>query len=116
MKDRIELNSIPRFINELLILKAISSSDKHGYNISTFIEQGSENYFKMSYGTMYPILHSLEKQKYIQGNWSADDSKRKKKTYSITNVGIAYLNENTIQIKSFMDRLNFMLEYNNEGN
>lgn len=100
----------------MLILSALKESNKHGYEISVFIESQSERYFKMSFGTMYPILHNLEKNKYIKGLWSEGTSKRKKKTYKITSSGKQYHQKYKKEIDSFFNTFKNMTEDNNEDN
>ena len=61
--------------------------DKHGYDIALEIEECSGKAFKFNYGTLYPTLHKLEKEKLITGIWEDRDTKRKRKFYSITQKG-----------------------------
>lgn len=46
----------------LLVLSVISKTDMYGYQIIKTLEVMSENVFSLNEGTLYPILHSLEKR------------------------------------------------------
>lgn len=90
----IENFSIPylsKYCNETLILSVLSKGKKHGYQLALEIEKKSENHFKFNHGTLYPILHKLEKEGYIKGTWKQEGPKRRRKYYSITAKGRKYL-------------------------
>jgi PadR family transcriptional regulator, regulatory protein PadR len=66
---------------------ALVNGPKHGYEISKHIEEKSNGFFKMPFGTLYPILHNLEKLKYVTVLIEEADSLRPKKVYSLTKLG-----------------------------
>ena len=76
--------------NELLILTSVYNEPMHGYQIALEIEKKSDSYFKFNHGTLYPILHKLEKDGYIKGIWETEPSKRKRKYYQISKSGKLY--------------------------
>lgn len=45
----------------LLVLSLLSGEDKYGYQMIAELEAKSDNTFSMKEGTLYPILHTLEK-------------------------------------------------------
>lgn len=75
----------------LLLLKLLEDESMYGYQIMKRLEQKSNNVFELKEGTIYPILHSLEKEDLIVSNWEMTDSLRKRKYYSITEKGIKEL-------------------------
>ena len=76
--------------NELLLLSALFKGKKHGYQLALEIEEKSSGLFKFNHGTLYPILHKLEKEGLIKGTWKNGGSKRQRKNYSITTKGKKY--------------------------
>ena len=76
--------------NEILILAILFKEKKHGYQLALEIEERSESHFKFNHGTLYPILHKLEKEDLIKGTWKQEVPKRKRKYYSITAKGKKY--------------------------
>ena len=46
----------------LLILALLKDSDMYGYEMVTELARRSDNTFELKEGTLYPVLHGLEKQ------------------------------------------------------
>ncbi len=86
-KREIEPQSMTRHCNEALILAILSGGEKHGYQLALEIEQRSGGFFTFNHGTLYPILHKLEKQGLIKGSWKREGPKRKRKIYILTKKG-----------------------------
>lgn len=86
-----EVQSLARTLNELLILATIRAGPKHGYQIALEIEERSGGYFGFQHGTLYPILHRLEKEGYIDGAWGSGRIPRRRKEYRITGQGEVHL-------------------------
>jgi DNA-binding PadR family transcriptional regulator len=85
-----EIQNLTKNCNELLILAVLYQNRKHGYQLALEIEENSSQYFKFNHGTLYPILHKLEKDKIIKGAWKSEGPKRKRKYYSLTAAGRRY--------------------------
>ncbi len=47
----------------ILILTLLKSEDMYGYQITQELERRSDSTFEMKEGTLYPMLHALEKRK-----------------------------------------------------
>jgi len=76
---------------ELLILSCLSRCDMHGYRIVRELEDLSEGYFTMREGTLYPHLHALEREGFIEGYWETGARGRERKSYRITERGAGHL-------------------------
>jgi len=88
MSERvIEPQNLSRSCHELLILATLAEGRKHGYQLGLDIETASEGHFRFKHGTLYPILHSLEKRGLIEGGWDEDAPRRKRKSYQLTDEG-----------------------------
>jgi len=85
-----ETQNLTKNCNESLILAILFKENKHGYQIALDIEENSNGQFKFNHGTLYPILHKLEKEGLIKGTWKQEEAKRKRKYYSITKAGKEY--------------------------
>jgi len=103
-EDDFDIQGFARDINELLILSALRSEPKHGYQIVLDIENESNGLFRFRHGTLYPILHRLEKEGLIRGTWSKDVG-RKKKVYSLTGKGRRHLSGETGRVEDVVSRL-----------
>jgi transcriptional regulator len=72
---------------DLLILKTISMEPKHGWAIAKRIEQISREELLIQQGSLYPALHRLEQQGWIEAEWRETDTGRIAKSYSLTRSG-----------------------------
>ncbi|MBN2090829.1 PadR family transcriptional regulator [candidate division KSB1 bacterium] len=88
----IEIQNLTKICNESLILAILLPDKKHGYQLALEIEEKSNGFFKFNHGTLYPILHKLEKEGLIKGIWKQEGPKRKRKYYTLTSKGKKYLN------------------------
>ncbi len=76
---------------DLLILKTISLEPKHGWAIAKRIQQVSDEVLQVQQGSLYPALHRLEQQGWMQAHWAETQTGRKAKFYSLTRTGRAQL-------------------------
>ncbi len=74
----------------MLVLSVMEKEDMYGYKIIKELEMRSEQAFCLKEGTLYPILHSLEKEKLLESYWETADG-RKRKYYHITKKGLKQL-------------------------
>ncbi len=93
-----------------LVLSVLENKDLYGYRIINELEIRSENAFEMSEGTLYPILHALEKEKYLESYWQEVDG-RNRKYYHITKKGKKELDSKKEEWKSFSTSVNKVLNY-----
>jgi len=83
----IEIQDLSRTCNETLILATLASGAHHGYQLALEIEERSQGAFRFQHGTLYPILHRLEREGLIRGDWIEDGSRRRRKSYRLTAEG-----------------------------
>jgi PadR family transcriptional regulator, regulatory protein PadR len=77
----------------------------HGYQAALEIERRSGGYFRFNHGTLYPILHRLEKEGLIAGDWSDPEAGRARKEYALTEAGRTYLAEISRSWRALATRL-----------
>ncbi|APM41330.1 PadR family transcriptional regulator [Clostridium kluyveri] len=70
-----------------MVLHLLGTQDMYGYQMVKELEKRSENTFTLKEGTLYPILHSLEKNGLVVSYVSYGQSGRKRKYYQITKNG-----------------------------
>jgi DNA-binding PadR family transcriptional regulator len=87
----LEPQSLGKHFNEALILSALQAGPRHGYQLALDIEERSGGRFGFKHGTLYPILHKLEKEGLIEGAWSDEGQRGKRKRYQMTKDGKLYL-------------------------
>src|SRR5580658_5185562 len=72
---------------DLLILKIISLQPMHGWAIAQRIRQISSDVLRVNQSALYPALHRLEHQGWIQAEWGESENNRRAKFYSLTAAG-----------------------------
>src|SRR5260370_7494604 len=76
---------------DLLILKTIALEPMHGWAIAQRIRQVSNDVLQVNQGALYPALHRLEQQGWIEAEWGESENNRRAKFYSLTKSGKKYL-------------------------
>lgn len=82
-RERVVKNNL-----DLIILRLVRSQPRWGYEVNSAIRDRFRVY--LSAGTLYPLLHSLEEDGYIQGEWESEKG-RGRRIYKITESGINFL-------------------------
>lgn len=77
--------TLSKRINELLVLAVLEAGPAHGYQIALSVEERTGGLFAFQHGTLYPILHRLEAERQVRGEWYGEG--RRRKTYRLTAVG-----------------------------
>src|SRR6476620_2446812 len=72
---------------DMLILKALSRGEAHGYSIVQFIHGASRDVLKVEEGALYPALHRLEVRGLLKSEWGASEHNRLAKVYRLTAAG-----------------------------
>jgi transcriptional regulator len=72
---------------DLLILKVLALGPQHGWGISLRIQQISQDVLQVNQGSLYPALHRLEQQGWIDSAWGVSDNNRQAKFYRLTRKG-----------------------------
>jgi len=72
---------------DLLILRTVQTEPLHGWAISDRIQQISQDVLQINQGSLYPALHRLEHQGWIEAEWSVSELGRRAKYYRLTPSG-----------------------------
>jgi len=71
----------------MLILMVVAAGPIHGYAISQRIQQISRDFFQVPQGSLYPALHRLEEQDWLEAQWKDTSTGREAKFYALTRKG-----------------------------
>jgi PadR family transcriptional regulator, regulatory protein PadR len=82
---------------DLLILRVIALEPIHGWAIAQRIRQMSNDELRVGQGSLYPALHKLEQQGWIDSEWAISDNNRRAKYYKLTAAGRRALKAETAQ-------------------
>ena len=77
----------------MLVLALLKEKEMYGYQIIEELEQRSNNVFQMKEGTLYPILHTLEKENLVTAQDRSAANGRTRRYYCITAQGLKALEE-----------------------
>ncbi len=72
---------------DLLILKILALQPMHGWAISRRLKTISGDVLQVSEGSLYPALHKLEQEGWIEAEWKQTENNRRAKFYSLTRLG-----------------------------
>lgn len=89
----------------LLVLALLEDGDKYGYQMIRELETRSDHTFALNEGTLYPILHGLERQGEIHSYEAESDTGRRRKYYRLTRQGIHSLSRKRREWQLFCSKL-----------
>ncbi|MBM6926211.1 PadR family transcriptional regulator [Pseudoflavonifractor phocaeensis] len=93
----------------LLVLSLLSGEDMYGYQMIAQLEARSDHTFAMKEGTLYPILHALEKDGAVDSYEKSAPTGRTRKYYHITKKGLRLLGEKKEEWTTFSQAVNAVL-------
>ncbi len=70
-----------------LILAILAGGEIYGYQIIQNVIQISGGTLEWSEGMLYPVLHRMEKENFIQSQWKISENGRRRKYYRLTELG-----------------------------
>ena len=71
----------------MLILRTLQTDALHGWAIAERIEQISDAVLQVNQGSLYPALHRLEHQNWVDAEWKVSELGRRAKYYHLTTAG-----------------------------
>jgi PadR family transcriptional regulator, regulatory protein PadR len=80
-KELVGASAIP------IILSILDKNESYGYEIMQSVKELSENRIEWKEGSLYPVLHKLEKNGLIKSLWKMADNGRHRKYYAINKKG-----------------------------
>lgn len=89
----------------ILILSLLESKDMYGYEMTKELERRSDSIFTLKEGTLYPILHTLEVDRFVEAYWN-EEAGRKRKYYRLTQEGHKQLSERQREWSLFSTTVN----------
>ena len=72
---------------DLLILRTLAAGPMHGWAISQRIQQVTGDVLQIAQGSLYPALHRLEEEGWIEAEWGSSEANRQAKFYELTRTG-----------------------------
>jgi transcriptional regulator len=95
---------------DVLILKVLALQPMHGWGIAQRIRQLSQDVLQVNQGALYPALHRLEQQGWVQAKWGESENNRRAKYYALTRDGMKYLRQQQAQWNRLSVAIDLVLE------
>ena len=95
----------------MLVLSLLSDGDKYGYQMVEELAKRSDETFRLKEGTLYPLLHALEKQRLVSSYTMTTDRGRERKYYRLTDMGRRQLADKTEEWRLFSEKVNAVLGF-----
>ena len=84
---------------EPIILSLLSRGESYGYALIQEVKRLSGERIEWTDGMLYPVLHRMEREGWIQSRWGQSETGRKRKYYSLRKNGRRALQEQLGQWK-----------------
>jgi DNA-binding PadR family transcriptional regulator len=93
-----------------MILAVLRDGSRHGYDVAREVERRSDRRISFNDGTLYPILHSLEKEGLIVSAWENPTGERRRRVYALNDSGLLELSRQVAAWQDFASAVNQVLQ------
>lgn len=93
----------------MLVLSLLRDGDKYGYEMVTELAKRSDDTFQLKEGTLYPLLHTLEKNHFVNSYMQSTPNGRERKYYHLTPAGLEQLEYKEQEWRVFSQKVNTVL-------
>jgi transcriptional regulator len=94
---------------DVLVLKALTWGPMHGFEITCWLEDRSDQRLEVEDSALYHALNRLEGKDYIEAEWGVTENNRRARYYSLTVAGRAHLAAQTATWLEYADTLRQIL-------
>jgi PadR family transcriptional regulator, regulatory protein PadR len=75
----------------IMILKSLMLGTAHGYAISRWVEDATDDVLRIEEGSLYPALRRLEDRGWVTSEWGLSENNRRARFYTISAAGRKHL-------------------------
>ena len=87
---------------DLLILRTLQWGAQHGHGIGQVIRSRSDELLQVEHGSLYPALHRLRREGWIESEWGTTENNQRAKFYRLTRKGRKQLAREETKWKLFV--------------
>jgi PadR family transcriptional regulator PadR len=80
-KDLVAASAAP------LVLAILGDAESYGYAIRKRVAELSGGELEWTDGMLYPVLHRLERNGFVEASWGTSETGRRRKYYRLTELG-----------------------------
>ena len=95
----------------MLVLALLKEREMYGYQIIEELERRSNQVFQLKEGTLYPLLHSLEKEGLVSAREAQSPTGRPRRYYRITGEGLKVLEEKRTEWHAYAHAVSAVLAW-----
>lgn len=100
---------------DILILQTVRGGPLHGYAIGKALRDRSDGVLSVEEGALYPALHRLERQGFLDAAWGRTDTGRRAKFYRLSESGTAHLRAEAARWLEYSGAVRGILDGSAEG-
>jgi len=90
----------------MLVMNLLSEGEMYGYQMIKELAGRSDDTFVLKEGTLYPILHDLERRRLLASSVKEASGGRTRKYYRLTEAGRESLTEKKAEWRFFSEKVN----------
>jgi transcriptional regulator len=94
---------------DALVLKALSWTPMHGFEITCWLEEHSSGALELNDSALYQALYRLEERGLVKAEWGVTENNRRARYYTVTRQGTAYLEEETTRFLRYAETVTGIL-------
>jgi transcriptional regulator len=94
----------------LIILRILNAGPNHGFAIARRIELISKDVIRAEEGSLYPALHRMELDGWIDAEWGVTGKNRRAKYYKLTTRGRKQLKNETARWNAISEAMTAILQ------
>lgn len=95
---------------DVLILKTLSWEPMHGYAISRWIRQRTDQVLTVEDAALYQALHRLDRKGWIESEWGLSENNRRARYYQLTQDGRRQLGAEASEWRQYAEAVSKVLE------
>ncbi|HEX7050753.1 MAG TPA: PadR family transcriptional regulator [Longimicrobiales bacterium] len=88
---------------DLLVLKALSSTPMHGFEVTSWLEERSGGALGLEDSAIYQALYRMERRGWVEAEWGVTENNRRARYYGVTAAGRAHLEAETARLLRYAD-------------
>ncbi len=95
---------------DMLVLRTLARGPMHGWGIAQSIQQISRDVLRVEEGSLYPALHRMELDDWIDSEWGISDNNRRAKFYRLTARGRKALQQEAVHWQDLVQAIARVME------
>jgi transcriptional regulator len=94
---------------DVLVLKALSWSPMHGFEVTRWLEERSAGTLEVNDSALYQAVYRLEERGLAKASWGTTENNRRARYYEITPSGRRHLAEETVRFLRYAETVSGIL-------